>query len=90
MKRVYKKKPEYLDVIEVYDDTSSIKEIHEIYGVESSSITFDNDGNRVVVIDGVEIPLGSVLFKDKKGSIIVVNKEKILQIYDVYDDERIG
>lgn len=90
MKRVYKKKPEYLDVIEVYDDTSSIKEIHEIYGVESSSITFDNDGNRVVVIDDVEIPLGSVLFKDKKGSIIVVNKEKILQIYDVYDDERIG
>ena len=90
MKRVYKKKPEYLDVIEVYDDTSSIKEIHEIYGVESSSITFDNDGNRVVVIGDVEIPLGSVLFKDKKGSIIVVNKEKILQIYDVYDDERIG
>jgi hypothetical protein len=90
MKRVYKKKPEYLDVIEVYDDTSSIKEIHEIYGVESSSITFDNDGNRVVVIDDVEIPLDSVLFKDKKGSIIVVNKEKILQIYDVYDDERIG
>ena len=90
MKRVYKKKPEYLDVIEVYDDTSSIKEIHEIYGVESSSITFDNDGNRVVVINDVEIPLDSVLFKDKKGSIIVVNKEKILQIYDVYDDERIG
>lgn len=90
MKRVYKKKPEYLDVIEVYDDTSSIKEIHEIYNVETSSITFDNDGNRVVVVDDVEIPLDSVLFKDKKGSIIVVNKEKILQIYDVYDDERIG
>lgn len=90
MKRVYKKKPEYLDVIEVYDDTSSIKEIHEIYDVETSSITFDNDGNRVVVVDDVEIPLGSVLFKDKKGSIIVINKEKILQIYDVYDDERIG
>lgn len=90
MKRVYKKKPEYLDVIEVCDDTSSIKEIHEIYDVETSSITFDNDGNRVVVVDDVEIPLGSVLFKDKKGSIIVINKEKILQIYDVYDDERIG
>lgn len=90
MKRVYKKKPEYLDVVEVYDDTSSIKDIHEIYGVETSSITFDDEGNRVIVIDGVDIPIGSVLFKDKKGSVIVVNKEKILQIYDVYEGERIG
>lgn len=90
MKRVYKKKPEYLDVVEVYDDTSSIKDIHEIYEVETSSITFDDEGNRVIVIDGVDIPIGSVLFKDKKGSVIVVNKEKILQIYDVYEGERIG
>lgn len=90
MKRIYKKKPEYLDVVEVYDDTSSIKDIHEIYGVETSSITFDDEGNRVIVIDGVDIPIGSVLFKDKKGSVIVVNKEKILQIYDIYEGERIG
>ena len=90
MKRVYKKKPEYLDVVEVYDDSTSIKEIHEMYGIESSSITFDSEGNRVVVVDGVNIPVGSVLFKDKKGSVIVVSREKILQIYDVYDGERVG
>ena len=90
MKRVYKKKPEYLDVVEVYDDSTSIKDIHEMYGIESSSITFDSEGNRIVVVDGVNIPVGSVLFKDKKGSVIVVSKEKILQVYDVYDGERIG
>ena len=90
MKRVYKKKPEYLDVVEVYDDSTSIKDIHEMYGIESSSITFDSEGNRVVVVDGVNIPVGSVLFKDKKGSVIVVSREKILQIYDVYDGERVG
>ena len=90
MKRVYKKKPEYLDVVEVYDDSTSIKEIHEMYGIESSSITFDSEGNRVVVVDGVNIPVGSVLFKDKKGYVIVVSREKILQLYDVYDGERVG
>ena len=90
MKRVYKKKPEYLDVVEVYDDSTSIKEIHEMYGIESSSITFDNEGNRVVVVDDVNIPVGSVLFKDKKGSVIVVNRDKILQLYDVYEGERVG
>lgn len=90
MKRVYKKKPEYLDVVEVYDDSASIKDIHEMYEVESSSITFDSEGNRIVVVDGVNIPVGSVLFKDKKGSVIVVAKEKILQLYDVYEGEEIG
>jgi hypothetical protein len=90
MKRVYKKKPEYLDVVEVYDDTSSIKEIHEIYGVESSSITFDSEGNRVVIVDDANIPVGSVVFKDKKGNVIVIEKEKILKVYDVYDSEAIG
>lgn len=90
MKRVYKKKPEYLDVVEVYDDSTSIKEIHEMYGIESSSITFDSEGNRVVVVDEVNIPVGSVLFKDKKGSVIVVNRDKILQLYDVYEGERVG
>ena len=90
MKRVYKKKPEYLDVVEVNDDSTSIKEIHEMYGIESSSITFDSEGNRVVVVDSVNIPVGSVLFKDKKGSVIVVAKEKILQLYDVYEGEEIG
>lgn len=90
MKRVYKKKPEYLDVVEVYDDTTSIKEIHEMYGVESSSITFDSEGNRVVIVDDANIPVGSVIFKDKKGNIIVIEREKILKVYDVYDGERIG
>jgi hypothetical protein len=90
MKKVYKKKPEYLDVVEVYDDSTSIKEIHEMYGIESSSITFDNEGNRVVVVEDVNIPVGSVLFKDKKGSVIVVNRDKILQLYDVYEGERVG
>lgn len=90
MKRVYKKKPEYLDVVEVYDDSASIRDIHEMYGVETSSITFDSDGNRVVIVNGASIPVGSVLFKDKKGSVIVVDKEKILQLYEVYDGERIG
>lgn len=90
MKRVYKKKPEYLDVVEVYDDTSSIKEIHEIYGVESSSITFDSEGNRVVIVDDANIPVGSVVFKDKKGNVIVIEREKILKVYDVYDSETIG
>lgn len=90
MKRIYKKKPEYLDVVEVYDDSASIKDIHEMYGVETSSITFDSNGNRVVVINGTNIPVGSVLFKDKKGSVIVVDKEKILQLYEVYDGERVG
>ena len=90
MKRVYKKKPEYLDVVEVNDDSVSIKEIHEMYGIDSSSITFDSDGNRIVSVDGTNIPVGSVLFKDKKGNVIVVDREKILQLYDVYDGERIG
>lgn len=90
MKRVYKKKPEYLDVVEVYDDTSSIREIHEMYGVESSSITFDSEGNRVVIVDDANIPVGSVVFKDKKGNVIVIEREKILKVYDVYDGETIG
>lgn len=90
MKRVYKKKPEYLDVVEVYDDTSSIKEIHEMYGVESSSVTFDSEGNRVVIVDDANIPVGSVVFKDKKGNVIVIEREKILKVYDVYDGETIG
>lgn len=90
MKRVYKKKPEYLDVVEVNDDSASIKEIHEMYGIESSSITFDSEGNRIVSVDGTNIQVGSVLFKDKKGNVIVVDREKILQLYDVYDGERIG
>ena len=56
------------------------------------TFTVDIIGTNLSDVNGfsVEIPLDSVLFKDKKGSIIVVNKEKILQIYDVYDDERIG
>ena len=90
MKRVYKKKPEYLDVVEVYDDSTSIKDIHEMYGIGASTITFDSDGNRVVVVNDVNIPVGSVQFKDKKGGVIVVDREKILQLYDVYDGERVG
>ena len=40
MKQVYKKKPEYLDVVFVADDTTSIKEVYELAGVDNASIKF--------------------------------------------------
>ena len=47
MKQVYKKKPEYLDVVFVADDTQSIKEVYEVAGVINASINFDENGESI-------------------------------------------
>lgn len=94
MKQVYKKKPEYLDVVFVADDTQSIKEVYELAGVKGADITFNDNGERVINImkpspeENISIPVGHVVFKDKKsGKIICMPQEKLLQFYDVYNDE---
>ena len=89
MKQVYKKKPEYLDVVFVADDTQSIKDVYEMAGVNNASITFDENGERVIALDGdANIKVGMVVFKDKKsGKLVVMPQEKLLQFYDVYNDE---
>lgn len=89
MKQVYKKKPEYLDVIEVQDDTQSIKEVFEVAGVPSAGISFDENGNRFITLeDGTRIGVGVIVFKDKKsGKLIVMPKDKLLQFYDLYEED---
>lgn len=94
MKQVYKKKPEYLDVVFVADDTQSIKEVYELAGVTGADITFNENGERVINImrpspeENISIPVGYVAFKDKKsGKLIAMPQEKLLQFYDVYNDE---
>lgn len=89
MKQVYKKKPEYLDVVFVADDTTSIKEVYELAGVNNATITFDENGERVISLDGdTNIKVGMVVFKDKKsGKLVHMPQEKLLQFYDVYNDE---
>lgn len=89
MKQVYKKKPEYLDVVFVADDTQSIKDVYEMAGVNNATITFDENGERVIALDGdTNIKVGMVVFKDKKsGKLVVMPQEKLLQFYDVYNDE---
>lgn len=88
MKQMYKKKPEYLNVVEVLDDSQSIKDIYEITESFSGIVSFDEEGNRVVTLDdGTKIPVGVVVFKDKKGSLVVIPKEKLLQVYDPYEGE---
>lgn len=89
MKQVYKKKPEYLDVVFVADDTQSIKDVYEMAGVESANIHFDANGERVITLDeNTNINVGMVVFKDKKsGKLVVMPQEKLLQFYDVYNDE---
>ena len=89
MKQVYKKKPEYLDVVFVADDSQSIKEIYELAGVDNSSIKFNESGERVISLDeNTNIPVGVVVFKDKKtGKLVVMSQEKLLQFYDLYNDE---
>ena len=68
MKQVYKKKPEYLDVVFVADDTQSIKEVYEVAGVINASINFDENGERVINLDdNTHIKVGMVVFKDKKN-----------------------
>ena len=89
MKQVYKKKPEYLDVVFVADDSQSIKDVYEIAGISSASITFDENGNRVIDLEsGERIMINNVVFKDKKsGKLVVMPQEKLLQFYDIYEDE---
>ena len=91
MKQVYKKKPEYLDVVFVADDTQSIKEVYEVAGVNNASINFDENGERVINLDDTtHIKVGMVVFKDKKtGKLACMPQEKLLQFYDLYDDEKV-
>ena len=88
MKQIYKKKPEYLDAIEVLDDSQSIKEVYDLAGVKNASITFDDGGNRIITLeDGTQIGVGALVFKDKKsGKLAVTTKEKILQFYDLFSE----
>lgn len=93
MKQTYKKKPEYLDVVFVADDTQSIKDVYEMAGVTNGSICFDDNGNRIITLvtldENINIPLNSVVFKDKKsGKLICMPQEKLLQFYDLYNDEK--
>ena len=89
MKQVYKKKPEYLDVILVEDDTQSIKEVFELAEVSSAPVGFDENGNRVITLDGdMKVPVGNVIFKDKKsGKLVTIPQDKLLQAFDIYEDE---
>lgn len=90
MKQVYKKKPEYLDVVFVADDSQSIKEVYELAGVSGAAITFDENGNRVITLeDGTKVGINDIVFKEKKsGKLVVMAQEKILQFYDLYEDEK--
>lgn len=92
MKQVYKKKPEYLDVVFVADDTQSIKDVYEVAGVEKAAITFDDKGERIISLDeNTNITVGMVVFKDKKsGKLACMSQEKLLQFYDLYNDEVLG
>lgn len=94
MKQIYKKKPEYLDVVFVADDSQSIKDVLEIAGVKSVPVYFDENGNRVICIEPEEgkgdqkVNINDVVFKEKKsGKLVVMPQEKLLQFYDIYDDE---
>ena len=91
MKQIYKKKPEYLDVVFVDDDTSSIKEVFELAGVSNASINFDENGERVINLDeNTHIKVGMVVFKDKKtGKLACMSQEKLLQFYDLSNDVKV-
>ena len=91
MKQVYKKKPEYLDVVFVADDSQSIKDVYEVAGITNASISFDDSGERVIILeDGTKIGINDIVFKDKKsGKLVVMPQEKLLQFYDLYDGEKI-
>ena len=91
MKQIYKKKPEYLDVVFVDDDTSSIKEVFELAGISNASINFDENGERVINLDeNTHIKVGIVVFKDKKtGKLACMSQEKLLQFYDLYNDVKV-
>ena len=87
MKQVYKKKPEYLEVVLVQDDTQSIKDVFEIAEISSAPINFNENGVRVIdVSDELKVPVGNVVFKEKKsGKLVTIPQDKLLQVYDVYD-----
>lgn len=87
MKQRYKKKPEYLDVVYVADDTQSIKDVFELAEVTSAPINFNSDGVRVITLEGgQEVPVGNVIFKDKKtGKLVTLAQEKLLQAFDLFD-----
>ena len=88
MKQVYKKKPEFLDVILVEDDTQSIREVYEIAEVISAPISFDEKGGRIITLDGDQkVAVGDVVFREKKsGKLVAMAQEKLLQFYDpLYD-----
>ena len=87
MKQTYKKKPEYLEVLYVADDTQIIKEVFELAGVTTAPINFDENGNRVITLEGdVKVPVGNVIFKDKKsGKLVTLAQEKLLQAFDLFE-----
>ena len=89
MKQVYKKKPEYLAVVYVGDDTQSIKDVYDVVGSTSINISFDENGERVINLDGdVKVTVGMVLFKDKKtDKLVCMPQEKLLQVYDLYEEQ---
>lgn len=89
MKQVYRKKPEYLDVVFVADDTQSIKDVYEMAGVNNANVHFDENGERVITLDdNTNITVGMVVFKDKKsGKLVAMAQEKLLQFYDIYNEE---
>lgn len=89
MKRSYKKKPEYLEVVFVNDDTQSIKDVFEMVEVKTATIGFNDNGERFIALeDGTTINIGMVVFKDKKsGKVIAMPEEKLLQFYDLYSIE---
>lgn len=90
MKQTYKKKPEFLEVIYVDDDTQSIKDVFELAGVTSAPINFDENGLRVITLEGdMKVPVGNVIFKDKKsGKLVTIPQEKLLQVYDLFSGEQ--
>ena len=69
----------------------SIKEVYELAGVDNASIKFNENGERVISLDeNTNIPVGVVVFKDKKsGKLVVMTQEKLLQFYDLYNDEKV-
>lgn len=92
MKQVYRKKPEYLEVVFVADDSHSIKDVYELVGIPGASISFDDAGERVITLeDGTKIGINDIVFKEKKsGKLVVMPQEKLLQFYDLYNGEKIG
>ena len=46
---------------------------------------------RVISLDeNTNIPVGVVVFKDKKsGKLVVMSQEKLLQFYDLYNGEKV-